>query len=155
MSCADCGCQVQRDVRADVCGREGCCCRDLPTQQQLDDIAAGVKAAFEARDMVTFGELLADDARWGDDDAPSKCRTRSDVIATFQRLLGEGVGGEVTETKTGPAGILCRMRIHWPSADIRERRDVVLHLYRVRNGLIVEIEPFDDQTAAEAALAAA
>src|SRR5436309_134210 len=33
-----------------------------------------------------------------DDDHPNKCRSRSDAIATFDRLLGEGVDGEVAET---------------------------------------------------------
>lgn len=155
MSCAECGCLVDRGVRVSICERERCCCSELPTHQSLEALAEQIAAAFEARDMVTFGGLLADDARWGDDDAPNKCRSRSEVIATFQHLIAEGVTGEVTETKTGSAGVLCHLRIHWPDQAGRERRDDVLHLYRVRNGQIVEIEPYDDQPAAEAALASA
>ncbi len=105
--------------------------------------------------MASFGSLLAPDARWGDDEAPNKCRSRGDVIATFQRLLADGVGGEVTETQTGPAGVLCHLRINWPNPTDQVRRDAVLHLYRVRNGQIVEIEPYDDRSAAEAALSSA
>ena len=117
-------------------------------------MAAQITAAFQARDMAAFGALLADDVRWGDDEAPGKCRTRGEVIATFQRLLAEGVRGEVGEAKTGPAGVLCRLRIHWPDPGIRSR-DQVFHLYRVRDGQIAEIKPYDDRSAAETALATA
>ncbi len=153
IACADCGCLVERGVRVSTCAIDGCCCSELPTRQSLDDIAAQVTAAFEARDLVSFGALLADDARWGDDDAPNKCRSRRDVVGTFERLLASGVSGAVTETRTGPAGILCHLRVHWPDPTDPVRRDEVLHLYRVRGGQIVAIEPFDDRLAAEAALA--
>ncbi len=153
MACADCGCLVERGVRVSTCGAGDCCCIALPTSQSLHEMTAKITAAFEAGDITAFGALLADDVRWGDDEAPNKCRTRGDVIATFQRLLAEGVRGEVSEAKSGPAGILCRLRIHWPHPAGRQTRDEVLHLYRVRNGQIVEIEPYDDRSAAEAALA--
>lgn len=155
MACADCGCLVERGVRASTCGTEGCCCSTLPTRQSLDGIAAQITAAFAARDMEAFGRLLADNARWGDDDAPNRCRTRAEVLATLQRLLAEGVGGEVTETVIGRAGILCHLRIGWPGPADGGRRGEVLHLYRVRGGEIVAIEPYDDRSAAEAALASA
>ncbi len=151
--CAHCGCTVERGVRVSTCGDESCCCSALATRETFGRMAAQITDAFEARDIVSFGALLADDARWGDDDSPNKCRSRRDVVATFERLLAEGVGGDVVETKTGPAGVLCRLRIRWPDPADRLRRDEVLHLYRVRDGQIVEIEPYDDRSAAEAALA--
>jgi ketosteroid isomerase-like protein len=155
MACADCGCLVEHGVRVSTCGTEGCCCGTLPTRQSLDGIAVQITAAFAERDMESFGRLLANDARWGDDDAPNRCHTRGEVIATFQRLLAEGVGGEITETMTGRAGILCHLRIDWPGPGESGRRNEVLHLYRVRDGQIVAIEPYDDRLAAETALASA
>lgn len=152
-TCADCGCLVDRGVRMVRCGTEGCCCEELPTKELLDELARHITAAFAARDVGSFAELLAPDVRWGDDDAPNRCRSRADVIATFQRLLADGVGGEVTSTRTGAAGVLCRLRVHWPEPDLRERRGHLFHLYRVRSGQIVEIVPYGERAEAEAALA--
>ena len=115
-------------------------------------MAVQIRGAFESRDMTTFGALLADDARWGDDDAPNKCRSRAEVVATFQRLIDDGVGGEVVDLKTGPAGILCHLRIHWPDWATQTGRDEIFHLYRVHDGRIIEIRPYDDREAGEAAL---
>lgn len=111
-----------------------------------------IRAAFEARDIARFGALLADDARWGDDTAPNKCGSRGEVVATFRRLLAEGVRAEVADVKTGPAGILCHLRVRWPDPSAHAERDEVLHLYRVRDGRITEIEPYDDDVMAQATL---
>ncbi len=102
MACADCGCLVEAGVRVSTCAGPGCCCSALPTSEALADIdmAAQVRGAFESRDPKRFGALLADDARWGDDDAPNKCRSRAEVVETFQTLIDEGVGGE-SSTSTG------------------------------------------------------
>lgn len=152
MTCADCGCLVEAGVRVSTCDGRNCCCRALPTRGTLEGIAAQLRGAFEARDMTAFGALLAEDARWGDDDAPNKCRSRAEVVATFQRLIADGVVGEVADLKTGPAGILCRLRIHWPDSGSRSGRDEVFHLYLVDDGRIIEIRPYDDRDAGETAL---
>ncbi len=152
MSCADCGCLVEAGVRVSTCDGPGCCCTALPTSDALERMAAQLRSAFDARDMTTFGALLAEDAVWGDDDAPNTCRSRAEVVATFQRLITDGVGGEVADLKTGPAGILCHLHIHWPEPGSRRGRDEVFHLYRVHDGRIVEIRPYDDREAAENAL---
>ncbi len=117
-------------------------------------MAAQLRGAFESQDLTKLGALLAEDARWGDDDAPNKCRSRTEVVATFQRLIGEGVAGEVADLRTGPAGILCHLRIHWPDPASRPGSDEVFHLYRVHGGQIIEIQPYDDREAAETALSA-
>ena len=55
----------------------------------MDRVAAQIQSAFATKDLDALGRLLAPDARWGDDDNPNKCRSRSDVVATFDRLLAE------------------------------------------------------------------
>lgn len=152
ITCADCGCLVETGVRVSTCGRPDCCCGALPTREALDAVASRLRDAFESRDMTKFGALLAEDARWGEDGAPNTCRSRTEVVATFQRLLHDGVGGDIADLKTGPAGILCRLRIHWPAPASPPQRDEVFHLYRVHDGQITEIQPYDDREAAEAAL---
>lgn len=153
MACAGCGCLVDRGVRVATCGEPGCCCSALVTRESLDVMAEQIRHAFGSRDMDAFGQLLADDVRWGDDDAPNACHNRSEVVGTFQSFIAEGVGGEVTEVEIGPAGVLCQLRVHWPDPADRERRAELFHLYRVRGGRIIEIEPYDERDAAEAALA--
>lgn len=155
MACADCGCLVDQGLRVSACGMAGCCCSTLPTRQALDQITAQIVAAFADRDLEAFGRLLADDARWGDDEAPNKCGSRGEVVATFQRLLAEGVGGAVTGTTAGRAGILCHLRIDWPDSADSFRRHEVFHLYRVREGQIVAIEPYDNKLSGESALRSA
>jgi hypothetical protein len=92
--------------------------------------------AFAERDVEAFSRHLAEEVRWRDDNAPNKCHTRREVLATFQRLLAEGAGGEVTATKIGRAGVRCPLRIHWPDPANSEQRGEVLHLW-VRDREIV------------------
>ena len=152
MTCADCGCLVEAGVRVSTCDSPNCCCTALATRWALESIAAQLRGAFEARDMTAFGALLAEDALWGDDDAPNGARSRAEVVVTFQRLIAGGVAGEVADLQTGPAGVLCHLRIHWPDPGRRPGRDEVFHLYRVHDGRIIEIRPYDDREVAETAL---
>jgi len=105
MLCADCGCLVDQGIRVVPCGTAGCCCLDLPIRQAqpLDAMAEQIRSAFATKNLDAFGQLLADDARWGDDDHPNRCRSRSDVIATFRRVLGEEV--YLARTGTYASGI--------------------------------------------------
>jgi hypothetical protein len=67
-------------------------------------LADRVRKAFATRDLEAFGVLLTDDVRWGDVDHPRGCRNRSDVLATFSRLMTSGVEGAITELVTGTEG---------------------------------------------------
>jgi uncharacterized protein len=117
-----------------------------------DDIAGELERAFATRDLEALGNLLADDARWGDDDASNKCRNRQQVVATFARLLDEGAEGGVDEIVVGPNGVLCKLHVDWPDAASRSGREGFYHLYVVRDGKIVEIRRYDDRESAAAAL---
>jgi hypothetical protein len=74
------------------------------------------------------------------------------VIATFDRLLGEGVDGEVTETIVGQNGIAVRLRVHWPNPDVGGDTNFY-QAYLVTDGLVTEIQRHDDRRSAVAALA--
>jgi hypothetical protein len=149
IECADCGCIVDQGVRLVPCNTTDCCCADLPVRT-LDDVAEILTSAFAEKDMDALGRLLADDAHWGDDDHPNKCRSRSDVLATFNRLLGEGVDGTVTETIVGPGGVAVLLHVQWPNPG--DGRGVNFYqAYLVRGGLVTEIQRHDDRkSAAEA-----
>jgi hypothetical protein len=116
MICAECGCLVENGVRVVPCETEDCCCVDLPVRTRTpDDMATLLNQAFETRDLDLLGRLLADDARWGDDGAINKCRSRADVVGTFARLLGEGVEGSVAQTETGQRGVAVQLQVRWPN----------------------------------------
>jgi hypothetical protein len=117
----------------------------------MERLAAQLQSAFASKDLGTLGQLLAPDARWGDDDHPNRCRSRADVVATFNRLLGEGVEGTVTEAVVGPHGVAALLHVAWPNPG--EGRSVdFYHSYLVANGLVVEIQRHDDRRSALAAI---
>lgn len=115
-------------------------------------LANQIRQAFRTHDIAAFGALLSDDVRWGDDDHPRRCRNRSDVLSTFDRLLSSGVDGTITEMVTGAAGILCRLSVTWPENNSRLGERDLYHVYLVTDGRISEIRRYDDRrSAAEAA----
>ena len=151
--CADCGCLVRQGVRIVPCNTDGCCCLDLPVQGRTSqEIADQLGAAFATKDLDSLGRLLAADARWGDDDHPNKCRSRSDVIGTFDRLLGEGVDGEVTESAVGENGVVVRLHVQWPNPGDDGRAVNFYQSYIVRGGLVIEIQRHGDRKSAVAAV---
>jgi hypothetical protein len=152
MYCAECGCLVERGVRVVPCGTAACCCLSLPVQRRtVEQVGVRLEAAFASRDLDALGRLLAVDARWGDDDHPNKCRSRSDVVGTFERLLGQGVEGSVTESRTGPKGVAVKLHVQWPNSD--DGRGVNFwQSYIVSDGVVTEIQRHDDRRSAVAAV---
>lgn len=65
------------------------------------DLADRIRAAYEDADQDAFGALLAEDARWGDDDHPHGCRSRADVLPTLAQWLDSGVTADVLSVDTG------------------------------------------------------
>jgi ketosteroid isomerase-like protein len=115
-------------------------------------LAERVRQAFAAHDLHAFGAILSDDVTWGDVDTPEGCRNRRDVLATFARVLDQGVDGRITELETGSAGILCGLAVTWPAGDPRADVKGIFHVYMVRGGQIYQIRRYDDRaSAAEAA----
>ncbi|MHB1987657.1 MAG: nuclear transport factor 2 family protein [Acidimicrobiales bacterium] len=117
---------------------------DEPTSS----LAARLRDAFTARDLDAFGSLLAEDVRWGDDDHPRACRNRTEVLAAFSRGMLAGVGADITELVTGELGILCGLRLRWPTGHERAADRDIYQVYLVGNGRIVEIRRYDDRVSA-------
>ncbi|MGH9089042.1 MAG: hypothetical protein ACRDYZ_13200 [Acidimicrobiales bacterium] len=111
-------------------------------------LAERVRSAIVGRDIDAFAALLAEDVRWGDDDAPNRCRSRTDVTATLARGVLGGGTADLLEVATGTRGILCALRVSWPG---REAPAVLYHVYLVGDDRIHEIQRYDDRrSAAEA-----
>jgi ketosteroid isomerase-like protein len=114
-------------------------------------IARQIRQAYSTRNLDVLAPLLAEDVTWGDPGHPRGCRNRSDVLATYSRLMSEGVDGEITELSHGTTGLLCGLAAHWPDPAGKPERNV-FHVYRIQDGLITRIDRFDDrESAAEAA----
>jgi hypothetical protein len=154
MCCADCGCLVDRGVRLISCDTRDCCCLDLPIAEPMDTIAARIRNALNARDMDAFRSLIADDARWGEGDLDDErtCHNRNEIIATYKRLLDQGVRGTVTETRRGPGGVACLVEIDWPHDMPNRRGPTQYQVFLVTDGLITRIQGHDDRDLAIAAI---
>lgn len=152
MYCAECGCLVDHGVRVVSCGSASCCCRRLPLEHRtVEQVGNALQSAFANRDLDALGRLLAVDARWGDDDHPNRCRSRADVVSTFERLLGQGVEGSVTESVTGPEGVAVKLHVRWPDPGEGRRVDF-WQSYIVSDGVVTEIQRHDDRRSAIAAV---
>ncbi|HWE71483.1 MAG TPA: nuclear transport factor 2 family protein [Acidimicrobiales bacterium] len=123
--------------------------------EPVDDgspIADQIRRAYSTRDLGVLAPLLADDVTWGDPAHPRGCRSRSDVLATFSRVMADGVDGEITELSEGSEGLLCGLAVQWPDEHPRSDDRALFHVYRIRDGLISRIERYDDRdSAAQAA----
>jgi SnoaL-like domain len=119
-----------------------------PTLSRMETLAAQLRAAFNAKDMDTFRGLLAADARWGD-----TCRSRSEIIAHFTRLLNDRVRASIVETTTGTRGVACLVEVEWPDPENAGRdRQRFYQVYVVTEGYVTEIQGHDDWESALGAI---
>jgi ketosteroid isomerase-like protein len=120
------------------------------THRLHDDssLAQRLSLALASRNLDALGALFSDDVTWGDVTHPRGCRNRTDVLATFSRLLDFGVSGNITELATGSRGILVGLEVTWPEDSPRESDTSLFQVYLVRDDKIVEIRRFDDRTSA-------
>jgi hypothetical protein len=97
---------------------------ELSTVEEMETLAARIRIALNARDMTAFRSLIAEGAQWGEGgpDDERTCHNRDEIIATYKRLLAEGVRGTVTETTTGPGGVVCSLEVEWPDRSRNRRR---------------------------------
>jgi hypothetical protein len=68
-------------------------------------------------------------------------------------LLDQGVRGTVTETATGPGGIVCLIEITWPDDAPNRRGTRLYQVFLVTDGLITRITGSDNRDLALAAIA--
>jgi len=111
-------------------------------------LAERVRAAITARDLDEFARLLSDDVRWGNDEHPRRCRSRSDVLATFRQLMKAGAEGDITELVAGTNGLLCGLLVRLPGPGDHSIERTIFHVYLASDQHIVEIQPYEDRGAA-------
>lgn len=107
-----------------------------------------LRRAYADGDPERIRPLLAADVRWGSDG----CRGPDEVIATFRRLLGGGVRGDVTDSFAGPRGVGIGLSVHLPKGMERPDDTRLFHTFLVSGGGITEIRRFDDLRSARASV---
>jgi ketosteroid isomerase-like protein len=117
-----------------------------------EGIAERVRVVYDTGDVTGLRDLLADDVRWGDDDHPSRCRSRDDVLRTFSGWLGQGVTATVRDARTGPRGVALRLDVAWTDPSDRPRGTEFFHVLMLRDGLIAEVRRFNDVRSAHAVI---
>jgi hypothetical protein len=119
------------------------------TDESHRSLSERLRQAYGVRDLEALGALLADDARWGDDDNPRRCRNRSEVLATFARGIDQGIDGEIAELREGSKGIFCAFTARWPEGvQPPGDRRLLYHVYSVNDEQIAEIQQFHDRASA-------
>jgi hypothetical protein len=120
----------------------------------METIAAQLRDALNARDMTAFRSLIAEDAKWGEGgpDDERTCHNRNDIVATYKRLLAQGVRGTVVETIAGAAGVACHVELEWPDSAPNRRGPDLYQVFHVDDGLITRIEGTDDRDLAIASI---
>lgn len=113
-----------------------------------DALAERLKVALESRDQALLARLLADGVRWGgDEDTSDTCHNRADVLRWYERLAAQGVRARVEEILHHGDAIMLGLLITWPDP-VEDRTVLRYQVYRVEDGLIVDIRGCPDRTEA-------
>jgi ketosteroid isomerase-like protein len=119
-------------------------------------VAAGLTAAFSVGDLDQWAPLLAPDVRWGgDEETEQTCHSRAQVVGWYQRLRAQGVQVQVLGTQIRGDTVVLLMAVQWPEGwdDEDHRRSTTAQVFRVRDGLVVDIrdDVEDDRPVADSA----
>jgi ketosteroid isomerase-like protein len=115
-----------------------------------DELAVGVKQAFEAGDASAFAELLDPDVTWGAPGARNPtCKNRNQVLNWYQRAQESGVHGSAFDVEVVGDRLLVSLTVRGTEG-ARERGGTALRfqVLTVSDGRIVDIVGFDDKAEA-------
>jgi hypothetical protein len=105
--------------------------------------------------LTQLAPLLAPDVRWGgDEDTEQTCHSRGRVLAWYQRLRVQGVRVQVLGTRIRGDAVVLRMAVQWPEGwdDEELRRSTQAQVFRVRDGVVVDIRDDDGHPVADSAV---
>lgn len=95
--------------------------------------------------MDAFGELLADDVRWGGpEDTPDTCHSRADVLRRLAGMRSAGMQTSVLEVTAADNSVLVGLRISGGAG----RQRTVFQALALRDGRISDIRGFPSRTEA-------
>jgi len=118
--------------------------------RSIEAVAAGLTAAFAVGDLDQLAPLLAAEVRWGgDEDTEQTCHSRAQVLAWYQRLRAQGVRVQVLGTQIRGDTVALLMAVQWPDGweDAGHRRSTQAQVFRIRDGLVVDIRDDVDHVA--------
>ena len=122
-------------------------CVMTDTTHSMDEVAALVRRALAAEDLLAFAELLDPHVTWGAPGAlnPS-CKNRTQVLRWYQRGRDAGVRGRVYDLEVIGDRLLVSMSVTGTdNAHDRGGTALRFQVLTVQRGRIVEIVGFDDR----------
>jgi hypothetical protein len=111
-----------------------------PTQAVADRL----REAFEAGDLALIGPLLDPRVRWGGaEETEQTCHSRSDVLAWYGQAQAAGMSAQVTETVVLDTAVVLALAMSGPALGPNGKRpDTVFQVFRLADGLVVDIRGF-------------
>jgi ketosteroid isomerase-like protein len=119
----------------------------MPAPLSMDELAQRVRAALEGADLVSIGDLLDPDVRWGPpDDDVSGCHNRRQVLSWYEQGRNAGTRAEVTEVIVGDGKLLVGLRVTTPaiSGQESEQHDR-WQVLTAKAGRIADIRGYDSR----------
>jgi hypothetical protein len=108
-----------------------------------EQVAAGLRTAYETADLAALGELLHPDVRWGGaEDTPDTCHNRSDVLAWYRRGYESGMRATVIEMLTRPGAVFLALRV---SGRAPGKAILVHQVFRLADGLVADIRGYPER----------
>lgn len=107
-------------------------------------VAERLREAFEAEDLALLGPLLDPKVRWGGpEETEQTCHSRSDVLAWYGQAQAAGMSAQVTESIVLDAAVVLALVMTGPALGPNAKRpDTVFQVFRLADGLIVDIRGF-------------
>jgi anti-anti-sigma factor len=118
----------------------------------IELIATRIAEAFSTADVGLLGGVLAENAIFGRDDSDSTYGGRSEILAAFGEVRKRGVNADIVEMNIGRCGVACQLEVERLADDVGAQRYSVYNVYFVDDGLITEIQRFEERESALSAI---
>ena len=115
------------------------------TSSDASGFAVQLRTALESGELNAFGELLADDVRWGGpEDTPDVCHSREDVLRRLAGMRSAGMRTSVLEVTAADNSVL----VGFKTSGGGGRQRTVFQALTLRDGRISDIRGFPSRTEA-------
>jgi hypothetical protein len=112
-------------------------------------VAARLRAAVASNDLAAYGALLDEHVRWGgEEDTPDTCHNRTQVLEHLARQQRAGMRTTLLDVTPGTDAVLLALHVTWPVAEGFARERTVYQVLKVRDQHIVDIRGYSSRASA-------